>query len=318
MYPMPLTARLIRLIFLLCLLVMPLCAMADDSRAKVEKALTRRPGDTELRCRLISLLLAEADTARAEKELTYALTMQQAPCLLMHKASIALSRGQVGTAAINCATAIEQGLLPDDEPLILYVDSLSEGMVTLRLQRTVRSTKKGTAVLIGLAQLNLAHRDTTAAINNIEEACLRGDSTLYSRLQSLRNNTPADTSLRVIATIPFIRNRGKIEIDGTLNGLKLKIELDSTAANGTISGVETLFMLKNKYIRSDEVVDDHIVIAREIDLGNGLVLRGVRLSHIRNQSVPLILSLRDLVPLGIPRINEEARCVELLQKPDKQ
>lgn len=297
---------------------MPLCAVADDSRAKVEKALARRPGDTELRCRLVSLLLSEGDTVRAEKELTYALTMQQTPCLFVHKASIALRRGQLGAAALHCATAVEHGLLPDDEPLIGQVDSLSGGMVTLRLQRTARTDKKVTSVLLGLAQLSLAHGDTASAITGIEEACVRGDSTLFPRLASLRDTARADTSYHVIATIPFIRNRGKTELEGTLNGLKVKIELDSAATTSTISGIETLFMLKNKYIRSDEVVDDHIVISREIDLGNGLVLRGVRLFHIRNQEVPLILCLRDLAPLGIPRINEARRCIELLQQPVKQ
>ena len=286
-------------------------------RKALEKAVRRQPGDMSLRCRLISAWLAESDTAAAERELDYALSMRREPCLLVHKASLALGRGQTAAAAQHCVQAVCEGLMPDEEPLVGRVDSLSGGMVTMRLRLTGRAEKSNSRVLLGLAQLCLMRGDTAEAVANIKEACLRGDSTMYGRLAELA--LPTDTAwdgYEVFASIPFTRKFGKIMIDGSVNGLKVKIEVDTAATSSSISGVETLFMLKNDYIRSSEIIDDHIVITRDISLGGDVVLHGVRLYHIRKQESPVILSLKDLSSLGVSRVNESGRCIELLKKTD--
>lgn len=311
-----------RIRFSVILLLVTLCIVTEagalrtapksESR-KLSSAVQRHPGDTELRCRLVSALLAECDTVGAERELDYAMNMQFSPCLLVHKATLALQRGRTSVAAGYCAEAVQKGLLPEDECLVWRVDSLSGGMVSMRLKMSAQADKTNVAALSGLAQLNLIRGDTAGAVSCITEAAVRGDSTLFSRLDELTTIVPADSSgYQITGTIPFTRNFGKIEISGTLNGLKVKFELDTAAATSTISGVETLFMLKNDYIRKDEVIDDHIIIAREVDFGNGVVLRGIRLYHIRKQDAPVILCLKDLSALGVPRINDSGKCVELL------
>lgn len=289
---------------------------SSDNAARLEKLIRRQPGDISLRCRLVNALLANGDTAHAERELDYAINMCESPCLLINKAGIALKRKQTVVAAQYCATAVENGLMPDDESLISRIDSLSGGMVSMRLKMMTKTEKSAVNILSGLAQLSIMSGDTATAIACIEETMARGDSTLMSRLYNLKDTTSLDVKgYEVTGIIPFTRNFGKIEINAIVNGLKVKIEVDSTATTSTISGVETLFMIKNKYIRIDEVIDNHIVISRQIDFGNGIILRGLKLYHIRNQETPVILSLKDLLPLGIPRINNKEKCIELMSAP---
>ena len=98
-----------------------------------------------------------------------------------------------------------------------------------------------------------------------------------------------------------------MEVNCTINGLKIKAEVDTTAKESTISGVETTFMLKNNYVTMENVVNDNTLIIREIDFGEGLVLRGVRLHYIRAQEGTVIFCLEDLRRLGTVVINEEKK-----------
>jgi hypothetical protein len=58
-------------------------------------------------------------------------------------------------------------------------------------------------------------------------------------------------------------------------------------------------------------VDNKVMIVRELDFGNGLILSGIRLHHRRSQESPVVLCLEDLRRLGKVVINEREKVLEV-------
>lgn len=284
-------------------------APKNDRKAK-EKALQKTPGNTQLRCELIGLQLEEGDTVSAEEQLTLALKLGDKSCLRIHQARIALNRGKTTDAAISCAAAMGDGLLPEDEPLLYEVDSLSDGMLVTRLRRMLSKDKSSTTTPKGLGQLLLHRADTLGAIECFREAVHRGDTLLTPLLDSLVMGRE-DTDSLTVTSIPFTRTNGKMELNCQLNGLRIKMEVDTLAKESSISGVETLFLLKNGYVAHEDVIDNKILIIKELNFGEGLVLNGIRLHFIRNQESPVVFCLEDLRKLGRVIINEEKKTIEI-------
>ena len=294
------------------------CLGAKSTRAGLEKAVKRSPGNLELRCELIGVLLTEGDTVAAEQQLDYAQKLSDGSCLRIHRAQVALNRGKVNDAAGHCAVAVKNGLMPQDEPLIFRVDSLSGGVVTTRLKMTTRKDKADVNSPAGLGQLLLQQGDTTDAVAYLREAYRRGDTTLRALIDSLAGIViPVAEDSSQVMTIAFVRNLGKIELNCKLNGLKIKAELDTVAKESSISGVETTFMLKNNFATREDVVDNMTLMIREIDFGEGLVLRDVRLHYRKTQESPVIFCLDDLRRLGEVRINEEKKVLEIVRRQHK-
>lgn len=98
-----------------------------------------------------------------------------------------------------------------------------------------------------------------------------------------------------------------------MNGLAIRITVDTTATRSSISGVETVFMLKNDYISKDDIHENTSVIIRNLELGGGVSLSDIAFKYDANQDPPLILCLRDLERLGRVRINERERMIEIIQ-----
>ena len=313
----------VSLLVVQCFLGVSICLGAKPTRASLEKAIKRAPGNVELRCELVGMLLAEGDTTEAEQQLDYALKLGQGGCLHIHRARIALNRGKQNDAAGSCSAAVNAGLLPDDEPFIHEVDSVTAQRVTTRLKMLCQKDKSNTYIPTGLGQLYLHKQDTVNALVYMREAYRRGDTTQLVLIDSLAakqsvvphkpDSVSADSAAENanIRTIPFTRTFGKIEVSCTLNGLKIKAEVDTVAKESTISGVETTFMVKNNYVTNENIVNDNTLIIREISFGEGLVLRGIRLHHRRTQESPVILCLDDLRQLGNVRINEEKKVIEI-------
>ena len=283
---------------------------ADKQTAGLEKRLKKAPGNVEVRCEYVGALLQEGDTSKAEEALDYGLKLGEAGCLYIHRARIALNRNMTSQAAIHCASAVNTGLMPEDEPLVYYVDSVSGGAVAMRLDRSVKADKAGTNAAKGLGQIRMHAGDTAAALVCYKEAVRRGDTLLVAVIDSLKQ-VETFTEDSVVARIAFTRTNGKIEVQCKLNGLKIKAEVDTAATESTISGVETSFILKNEYMSKSEIVDNKVLIVRELDFGNGLVLKGIRLHHMRSQESPVILCLEDLRRLGKVVINEREKVLEI-------
>ena len=283
---------------------------AEKKTVGLEKKLKKAPGNVEVRCEYVGVLLQEGDTSKAEEALDYGLKLGEAGCLYIHRARIALNRNKTSQAAIHCASAVNTGLLPEEEPLIYYVDSVSGGAVAMRLDRNSKSDKAGTNAVKGLGQIRMHEGDTAAALLCYKEAVRRGDTLLVALIDSLKQGETL-TEDSVVARIAFTRTYEKIEVQCKLNGLKIKAEVDTAATESTISGVETSFILKNEYVSKSEIVDNKILIVRELDFGNELILNGIRLHYRRTQESPVILCMEDLRRLGKVVINEREKVLEV-------
>ena len=298
--------------WLVCLLLASavLACGAEKKTVGLEKKLKKAPGNVEVRCEYVGVLLQEGDTSKAEEALDYGLKLGEAGCLYIHRARIALNRNKTSQAAIHCASAVNTGLLPEEEPLIYYVDSVSGGAVAMRLDRNSKSDKAGTNAVKGLGQIRMHEGDTAAALLCYKEAVRRGDTLLVALIDSLKQGETL-TEDSVVARIAFTRTYEKIEVQCKLNGLKIKAEVDTAATESTISGVETSFILKNEYVSKSEIVDNKILIVRELDFGNELILNGIRLHYRRTQESPVILCMEDLRRLGKVVINEREKVLEV-------
>lgn len=300
-------------LILLLLCAATLFAAKPKGRADLEKALKKSPGNMELRCELIGMLLAAGDTTEAETHIRYAQKMQPAECISLHAAHIAFARNRYTDAARLYADATLLGAFPTDDPNVYAADSLSRGSIAIRLRAANAKDKSKTAALIGLAEMALHRADTAAAVSLLEEAVVRGDTALISRIKTLKSVLPTDsTEKTVVMRIPFERNYGKIEMQVVVNGLKVKAQIDTTATQSTISGVESSFMLKNEYTTHADIIDNTVMLVRTLELPDGTVLKDVRLHNKNAQEAPVILSLSVLEPLGKARINEKEAVIEIL------
>ncbi len=286
-------------------------SLVDAKRtAGIEKKLKRNPGDMSLRCEYVGALLSQGDTARAEEVLDYGMRLGEAGCLYIHRARIAMDRKRLTQAAACCASAVGTGLLPDEEPLILLVDSMTRGGVAARLDKDGKANKSDYYALKGLGQIRLHDGDTLAALQCYQEAYRRGDTLLVGLIDSLKGAESVQSD-SVVARIEFTRTYKKMEVTCKLNGLKIKAEVDTAATESSISGVETQFILKNEYVSKGDIVDNSVLIVRELDFGEGMLLRDVRLHHKRNQESPVVLCLADLRRLGNVVINEREKVLEV-------
>jgi len=277
-------------------------------------AVKKTPGDMALRCELVQALLADGDTIAAEDALAYALKMDETACLFIKKAQLCLAKDDSYSAARYCAKAVKTGQVPEEETLIYTVDSLSDGAVTMYVLQLASEDKQNITLWNSLAQLASHRADTIAALRYYETAYHLGDSTAQASIRLLRDTTQSmSASDSVIARIPFTYQDQNLEIKGNINGLAIRIMVDTTATKSSISGVETKFMLKNEYLSKDDIYDDTSVVIKRLDLGNGMLLNDLLLHHISAQEHPIILCLRDLKRLGRIHVNKQQRVIEIVQ-----
>jgi len=299
---------------LLCLVLVPVEAKKRPLTEieRLEQAIARTPGDMALRCALVQAQLAEGDTTAAEQSLNYALKMEETSCLYMHKARLSIAKDELWNAARFGARAVKAGLRPDEDSLVYRIDSLSEGALTKCLQQLTAGDKQNVALWCGLGQLAQHRADSTAALRYYEEAYHLGDSTVLETIQALRVSVKqvSDTD-SVIAEVPFTYQDQLIELKGKMNNLAIRIIVDTTATQSSISGIETMFMLKNNYITRDDVRDNTAVVVKKLELDGGVMMQDVVLQYESSQDSPVILCMRDLERLGRIAINEKKRVIEV-------
>ena len=108
---------------------------------------------------------------------------------------------------------------------------------------------------------------------------------------------------------------GVYEILCTINELPLKFIFDTGASSVSISSIEASFMLKNGYLRPDdikgkdyystatgEIHEGTVIRLREIKIGD-IILRNVEASVVHNQQAPLLLGQSVLERFGIVTID---------------
>ena len=309
--------RYVRVIIgvLVCLSVLSVSAGKRPVKEseRLQTALKRDPGNMDLRCELVQAQLAEGDTTAAEEALSYALKMDQTSCLCMQKARLSIAKEDAIEAARFSAKAVKAGLRPEADTMIYVADRLSDGAVRMYLHQMAKSDKQNTALWTGLGQIAAWQADTTAAIRYYETAYHLGDSTVTEVLEVFRT-TQKDSTLSdsVMAEIPLINQGKELELKGKIKGLSIRITVDTTATRSSISGVETLFMLKNEYITRDDILDNTAVVIKRLELTETVVLTDMLLQYESQQDSPVILCMRDLERLGHVRINESKRVIEIV------
>jgi len=283
-----------RIVYLIAGLFL-LCSHA--AATNYEKLLKKQPGNTELYCGWISQLLQEGDTATAEEKIAYVRKLNTPiPCVHIKQAEIALDRGYHQKAAMYYADAICQGYDVSTDTLFAQILQSEKTLLQTTLQHRLPSTKHPDEVKIALALL-LPQQPKDSLSSDTDSTTTIAD-TLYWTLQ-------------------YTRRGNARELYGQVNGLRVKLLVDSTLEQATISGVETQFLQKNNYIRDADILDNRLeLILREINLGNGLILRNVRTKHIKLQEEPLILPLKLLELEGRVEM-DDTTCEIRIYKPIK-
>ena len=305
--------------WVICLL---LCALVYEAQGakrpkteveRLEIAVKRTPGEMDLWCALVAAQLADGDTTGAEQNLNYSIKMEETPCLCMHKAHISAARQDISAAARYAATAVKMGLKPAEDSSVYRIDSLTGGGVMLYMKRIASEEKKNAALWYGLGQMACIYRDTASALPYFETAYHLGDSTagiIVSQLKASKEKQLTN-GRELIAEIPYTYQEDEIELKGKLNGLAIRMTVDTTATQSTISGVETLFMLKNEYITKDDIRDNTAVVVKRLEISETIHLDNVLLQHISSQESPVVLCLRDLERLGHVSVNKQKRVIEI-------
>lgn len=119
-----------------------------------------------------------------------------------------------------------------------------------------------------------------------------------------------DTGNIEMVEVPFSKEGGVTKVKCTINGLPLHFVFDTGAAEVTMSMVEANFMLKNDYIKPDDIIgsarymdangditEGTVINLKKVNFG-GLELDNVRASVVRNQKAPLLLGQSVLGRLG--------------------
>ena len=262
---------------------------------RLARELKRSPGDMDLHCQMAQAQLAEGDTAAAEKTLDYALKLKETPCLYMQKARIQLAQQDFYSAARYCAQAVKAGMKPEEDSLIFRIDSLSSGGVRVGIQRLATEDKKNDALRYGLEQME-------------KSAISHQPSAISHQKSDVSHQQPEEDS--IIAEIPFLNQTERLEMKGKINGLPIRLSVDTTATRSSISGVETMFMLKNEYISKADIRDNNTaVMIKRLEIGESVVLNDITLQHRATQEQSVILCVGDLERLGRIRIDDKKRML---------
>lgn len=269
---------------------------------RLARELKRSPGDMELHCRMAQAQLAEGDTAAAEKTLDYALKLKETPCLYMQKARIQLAQQDFYSAARYCAQAVKAGMKLEEDSLIFRIDSLSSGGVRVGIQRLATEDKKNDALRYGLEQMEKSEVRS-------QPSAVRSQMSAISHQQSDVSHQQAEED-SIIAEIPFLNQTERLEMKGKINGLPIRLSVDTTATRSSISGVETMFMLKNEYISKADIRDNNTaVMIKRLEIGESVVLNDITLQHRATQEQSVILCMGDLERLGRIRIDDKKRML---------
>jgi len=135
-----------------------------------------------------------------------------------------------------------------------------------------------------------------------------------------------DTYINQTEEIPFTMHGTTYKVKCNINGLPLFFIFDTGASDISISNVEASFMLKNGYIKpqditgkqnymtaSGEIIEGTVINIREVSLGN-LSLKDVRASVQNNQNAPLLLGQSVMNRLGKIEIDNNKRVLKITYK----
>jgi clan AA aspartic protease (TIGR02281 family) len=140
------------------------------------------------------------------------------------------------------------------------------------------------------------------------------------------DNEDKGNYINKVAEIPFTNDGSSYKVKCKINGLPLYFIFDTGACDISLSNVEASFMLKNDYIKpqdiqgkqnystaSGEIVEGTVINLRNVALGN-LSLKDVQASVINNQDAPLLLGQTVMNRLGRIEIDNEKKVLRITYK----
>lgn len=145
----------------------------------------------------------------------------------------------------------------------------------------------------------------------------------YEHVNAKETRPAADveegTAINGRVEIPFTPEGGCFAVKCSINELPLNFVFDTGASTVSISQVEATFMLKNGYLKRNDIVGSEryvdangdvsegtLINLREVDFG-GMKLKNVRASAVRNQKAPLLLGQTVLGRLGSIEIDNPGK-----------
>ena len=163
------------------------------------------------------------------------------------------------------------------------------------IQRLATEDKKNDALRYGLEQMEKSEVSH-------QPSAVRSQQAEVSHQQAEEDS--------IIAEIPFLNQTERLEMKGKINGLPIRLSVDTTATQSSISGVETMFMLKNEYIYKADIHDNNTaVMIKRLEIGESVVLNDITLQHRATQEQSVILCVGDLERLGRIRIDDKKRML---------
>lgn len=281
------------------LLLLPVMAMAG---VNYEKMLRKQPGNSNLYCAWIGQLLQEGDTAAAEEKIGYLKKMNTpAPCVLIRQAEIAYNRGRSSAAALYYADAICSGYEVEGDTLLAALCTLHRSTLLTKLRHALPTTTHKKEVEDAIMVINAQGGEVNLNLN--------------LNLNPNENENENEKQDTILHTIHYQRIGNKREVFAKINGLRIKLVLDSTANEPTISGVETQFLRKNDYIKAADVLDNRReLVLRTLDFGNNLVLEKVRVNYARNQEDPLIIPISLFEAFGRVELDDNNEVVRVVKR----
>lgn len=129
-----------------------------------------------------------------------------------------------------------------------------------------------------------------------------------------------------VVEVPFTQEGGVYKVKCVINGLPLHFIFDTGASAVSMSDIEALFMLKNDYLKAQDIIgtenyitadgtisEGTVVNLRNVEFG-GLKLTNVKASIVRNQKAPLLLGQSVLKRLGKIEIDYAKKVLKITYK----